>query len=265
MKPSRAPKKRYGQHFLTSPAYAEKIADAVGADRDAPVLEIGPGRGALTRHLRQRYDNLHCLEVDPDVIPELIEKVGDEGWTLHRGSALDFDYLSIGAPLHVVGNLPYNIGALIIKKTLLYGTDITSCTFMVQREVAERISAAPGSKRNGFLSIFCQYFGAPSILFHVPPGAFFPRPNVDSSVFHLTIDTAKVARLARERWDQFFALVDRGFSMRRKMLVNVLGHNGNREGYREAVERAGLAPGVRPEQLGVEEWLRLFHEVEAGL
>jgi 16S rRNA (adenine1518-N6/adenine1519-N6)-dimethyltransferase len=190
-----------------------------------------------------------------------VARLGADGWTLHRGSALDFDYLSIGTPLHVVGNLPYNVGALIIKRTLLYGSDVASCTFMVQREVAERIAAKPGSRRNGFLSIFCQYFGSPKILFHVPAGAFFPRPNVDSSVFRLGVEPSLVFRLPREQWEAFFSFVDRGFSMRRKMLVNVLGHNGDRERYRAAMQSAGLDDTARPEQLGITEWLNLYTEV----
>ena len=174
------PKKHLGQHFLTSPAYARRIADAVPAGQADNLLEIGSGYGALTIFLKERFPAMHLVEVDADAIGRLREKLGENRCTIHVADVLGFDFGKAGFPLHVAGNLPYSIGAMIIKKTLLYGSNVRSCTFMVQREVAERIVSPPHRRTNGFLTIFCRYFGAPKILFHVPPGAFFPRPNVDS-------------------------------------------------------------------------------------
>jgi 16S rRNA (adenine1518-N6/adenine1519-N6)-dimethyltransferase len=133
--------------------------------------------------LNSGFPGFHCVELDTDVLEILKSKLKDDRYTIHISDVLAFDFFKAGFPLHVTGNLPYSIGAMIIKKTLLYGNDILSCTFMVQLEVAERIVSGPNSKTNGFLSIFCSFFGKPKLLFHVPPGAFFPGPKVDSSVF----------------------------------------------------------------------------------
>jgi 16S rRNA (adenine1518-N6/adenine1519-N6)-dimethyltransferase len=153
------PKKSLGQHFLIAPSYAKKIADFVPSGKDGCVLEIGPGRGALSVFLKELFPSFHLVEIDGEVIPELKAKLGAGGWTLHECNALGFDFLKAGFPLHVVGNLPYSCAAMIIRKTLLYGEAVASCTFMVQREVAERIIAGAHCKQYGFLSIFCRFFG----------------------------------------------------------------------------------------------------------
>lgn len=253
-----APKKHLGQHFLTAVSYARRIALSVDAKQGEHVCEIGPGRGALSVHLKSRFPDFHLVEIDHDVIPQLTRKLGEGTWVLHVTDVLEFDFAHVGFPLHLVGNLPYSIAALVIKKALLHGNDILSCTFMVQREVAERIAAKPHSKRNGFLTIFCQFFGTPKILFHIPRGAFYPKPNVDSSVFQLVIDPNIEDRLPRGRWNSFFSFIDKGFRMRRKKLINVLGHGGNKEKYGRILLETGIGPDVRPEDLGAMEWLELF-------
>jgi 16S rRNA (adenine1518-N6/adenine1519-N6)-dimethyltransferase len=252
------PKKYFGQHFLTSVSYARRIADSIPADPGEHVLEIGPGRGALSIHLKSRFPDFHCVEIDPDVIPLLSEKLGEGHWTIHNDDALEFDFAIAGFPLHIVGNLPYSIGAMIIRKSLLYGASIRSCTFMVQREVAQRIVADPHSRRNGFLSIFCQFFGRPTILFHIPRGAFFPRPNVDSSVFQLILDREPEERLPEAQWRAFFAFVDKGFRMRRKMLVNVLGRDCDKGHWTRLLEEINVDTTSRPEDLDTGQWLDLY-------
>jgi 16S rRNA (adenine1518-N6/adenine1519-N6)-dimethyltransferase len=133
---------------------------------------------------------------------------------------------------------------------------------MVQREVAERIVSGPHSRQAGFLSIFCQFFGRPEILFHVPPGAFFPAPKVDSSVFCIPIDL-KTREIGPELWRNFFAFVDKGFSQRRKMVVNALGAaSGNKDIIAESLRLAGIPETVRAEDISVEEWIRLFIRVK---
>jgi 16S rRNA (adenine1518-N6/adenine1519-N6)-dimethyltransferase len=255
------PKKQLGQHFLTSPAYAAQIAGAVPAAPHETVLEIGPGRGALTVFLKERFSALHCVEIDSDAIAALTRKIGSGSVTIHRHDILSFDYANAGFPLHVVGNLPYAIGARIIKKTLLYGKDIRSMTFMLQREVAERIVAGPHCKANGFLSIFCQFFGKPGIVCHVPPGAFFPRPRVNSSVVSMTIDPDVEEKLEKPRWEDFFAFVSKGFSQRRKKLAKVIGQDPAGKSRAEAILGSlGFAMTARPEDLGINEWLALFKQ-----
>ena len=252
------PKKELGQHFLTAPMIAKRIVDSISAAPEDHVLEIGPGKGALSVYLKNRFPHFHCVEVDRDVTAKLSEKLGPGDWVLHECNALRFDFSKAGFPLHVIGNLPYSVGAMIIKKTLLYGTNILSCTFMVQREVARRIAASPHTKQNGFLSIFCQFFGQPRILFHVPPGAFFPKPKIDSSVFSLAVRKDLVSRLPRESWENFFKFIDTGFKMRRKTLVNAMTREGDKSAFIGMLEDLRIDPKVRPEDLGVDQWLSVY-------
>jgi 16S rRNA (adenine1518-N6/adenine1519-N6)-dimethyltransferase len=257
---SRAPKKRLGQHFLTAPAYARRIAESVPAQPDDVVVEIGPGTGALSAYLAERFSRLHLVERDPDVLPRLREKLAGHTYTLHEDDARSFDYGNLDERFHAVGNLPYGVAAVIMRKVLTCAPQVISCTFMVQREVAERIVAQPHTKRNGFLSIFCQFFGTPHIAVQVPPGAFFPRPRVDSSVFVITVDPAVEERLPRDRWDAFFTFVDRGYSMRRKKLTNPLKSAWPEVNFIAALTGIGLREDCRAEDLSVDDWLRLFRE-----
>jgi 16S rRNA (adenine1518-N6/adenine1519-N6)-dimethyltransferase len=252
------PKKRLGQHFLTAPSYAKKIVASIPATAHDHVLEIGPGKGALSKFLCERFPTMHCVEYDADVIHDLALTLGEGQWTLHREDIRTFDFSRAGFPLHVVGNLPYSIGALIIKKTLLYADNILSSTFMVQREVAQRIVAKPGTRQNGFLTIFCQFFCDPKILFHVPPGAFFPKPKVDSSVVRMVLRKGSEQRLSADKWRDFFSFVDKGFNMRRKILVNALGREGGKNAYAELLRGLDIHPLVRAEDLDWEQWLQLY-------
>lgn len=248
-----------GQHFLTAPSFARRIAEAVPKNNSEKVLEIGPGKGALSVFLKERFPDFHLVEIDPEAIEQLKIKLGEGNYTIHFADVLEFDFSTAGFPLHVVGNLPYSIGAMIIRKTLFLGKNILSCTFMVQREVAERIVSAPHCKTNGFLSIFCSFFGTPRILFHVPPGAFFPRPNVESSVFQIIIDEDINEKLEPSCWEPFFAWVSRAFSQRRKTLSKVLGDDQpTRDKIRNDLIQLGLDPLSRPEDLGINEWLKLY-------
>lgn len=257
------PKKRLGQNFLISPYYARRIASAVESSDDSKVIEIGPGKGALSIFLKERFPRFHMIEMDNDIIPSLKEKIGDGKWTLHVSDVLEFDFRALGSPLHIVGNLPYNIAALIIKKTLLHSPKVGSVTYMVQREVAERIVAAPHTKQNGFLTIFCQFFGSPKILFNIPLGAFVPKPKVESSVFQMNIDDQIEDRLRRKDWESFFAFVSNGFSMRRKMLAKSLSLKTgiDKQAIADNLIQAGFNKKIRAEDLNVHEWLKLYSQL----
>ena len=261
------PKKRLGQNFLISRYYARRIASVVESTDDSKVIEIGPGKGALSIFLKERFPRFHLIEMDKDIIPILKEKLGNGEWTLHVSDVLEFDFEALDSPLHIVGNLPYNIAALIIKKTLLFSPKVASVTYMVQREVAERIVASPHTKQNGFLTIFCQFFGSPKILFHVPPGAFIPKPKVESAVFQVNIDSQVINHLSRGQWESFFNFVSNGFSTRRKMLANSLSLKTGIE--KEVIEdtlfQTGFDKKVRAEDLDVHEWLRLYSQLREKL
>ncbi len=250
-------KKYLGQHFLTAPHYAQRIAAAVPAARGDTVVEIGAGTGALSVHLAARFARLHLVEKDRDVIPRLLEKLGENSVVLHQADALEFAFDSLGV-FHAAGNLPYGVAAPIIRRVLYCAPLVRSCTFMVQREVAERIVAGPHTRTNGFLSVFCQFFGTPRVVMHVPPGAFFPRPRVDSSVFVLEIDQRLERRVPRNRWDEFFAFVDCGYSMRRKKVVNPLRRRWPEHDFGGLMRVLGLAQGARAEDLTVDNWVALF-------
>jgi 16S rRNA (adenine1518-N6/adenine1519-N6)-dimethyltransferase len=257
------PKKKLGQNFLTSPYYAKKIASLIKTSDDSKVIEIGPGTGAVSKYLKDAYPRFNLIEMDHDVIPILKKNLGQGKWTLHVDNILNFDLKQLGSPLHIVGNLPYNIAAMIIKKTLLNYPDTASITFMVQREVAERIIAKPHTKQNSFLSVFCQFFGTPKIEFHLPPGVFFPKPNVQSSIFQLFCNSTAIESLPREEWKIFFDFVSRGFSKRRKTLANALSWNTDSKSlYEKCITIHIKNPKARPEDLSVQNWLDLFHSVK---
>ena len=258
------PKKKLCQNFLISPYYAKKIASLVKSSDDSKVIEIGPGTGAVSKYLKDAYPRFHMIEMDQDIVPILKKNLGKGKWTLRVDNILDFDLKQLGSPLHIVGNLPYNSAAMIIKKTLLNCPDTASITFMVQREVAERIIAKPHTKLNSFLSIFCQFFGIPKIAFHLPSGVFFPEPNVESSLFQLFCNSSAIKSLPRKDWNNFFDFVSQGFSKRRKTLANALSWNSNSKWkflYEKCITMHTKNPKARPEDLSVQNWLDLYHSV----
>lgn len=253
------PKKKFGQNFLTAPYYTEKIASAVPAQNGENVVEIGPGKGALSKYLLKKYPHLLMVEMDSDVIPVLKENLGAGSYTIVNGDATKFDYTQLGDSYHAVGNLPYNVASHIIKKLLFTVPTLKSCTFMVQKEVAERICAAPGGKTIGFLTILVNYFGTTEKLFDVPPGAFFPKPKVVSSVFSISLDETKYSRIDKSDWVEFFNFVSIGYSTRRKKLSNTISKFfSSKESCEAALASVGLSTSVRPELLGDDDWVNVF-------
>ncbi|MBN1982798.1 MAG: ribosomal RNA small subunit methyltransferase A [Chitinivibrionales bacterium] len=253
------PKKKYGQHFLTAPYYAEKIANTLQCSESATVVEIGPGTGALSKFLVRRFPSIHFIETDPEVLPALEKTIGPGAWTVHRADAVTFDFTRVEPPVHIIGNLPYNRAAMILRNALLCAPHVASLTCMVQAEVAGRIVSLPHCKSNGFLTIFCQFFGKPRLLFHVPPGAFFPKPKVNSSVFTLAIDEGAIQRLTRHHWSGFFSFVSDCFCMRRKTLMNnLLRRSSEKRAITSIFDSQGWSLTLRPEDLSVNDWLILF-------
>ncbi len=238
-------KRRLGQHFLSDPRILGRIADALGAGPDDTVLEIGPGPGGLTAALVERAGRLVAIEKDPDLVPSLRARF--PATTIVEADALDADWRALaGGPFLATGNIPYNITSPLLDKALEPPRP-ARIVFLVQKEVADRVTAAPGTAEYGALSVGVQAVARPERLFTVPAGAFQPRPKVDSAVLRLVpLGQPLVSDQERER---FRRLVVGLFGFRRKQLLRGLreltGWDAVRVG--GALARAGLEPAARPE------------------
>jgi len=252
--PHRA-RKRFGQHFLHDRGVIERIIAAIGPRPGDHLVEIGPGLGALTAPLLARHGALDVVELDRDVIPHLEQACAGKGeLRVHNVDALKFDFSALAAPgesLRVVGNLPYNISTPLIFHLLDDAAVIADMHFLLQKEVVDRLTAAPGGGDYGRLSVMVQYRCRAEGLFRVGPGAFSPPPKVDSAVVRLT-PYAELPFPARDE-QRLAELVNRAFSQRRKTLRNSLKQLLDAE----AIAAAGIDPGERPEQVPVEGFVRL--------
>jgi 16S rRNA (adenine1518-N6/adenine1519-N6)-dimethyltransferase len=247
-------RKRFGQNFLVSPGVIRKIIDAVAPRVGDTVVEIGPGLGALTEPLLTRVDHLHVVEIDRDLIARLRGRFPAERLTIHEGDALEFDFgvLKQAGPLKIVGNLPYNISSPLLFHLASYADQVAEMHFMLQKEVVDRMVAAPGSGDYGRLSVMLQYRYFMERLFIVPPGSFNPAPKVDSAVVRMI--PLKVGAGGTAKDETLFAnLVAAAFSQRRKMLRNTLKEFGGEA----LLEAQGIAPTARAETLPVETYVRL--------
>jgi 16S rRNA (adenine1518-N6/adenine1519-N6)-dimethyltransferase len=248
---SHVPRKRFGQHFLADRHYVARIVAAIDPRRDDIVVEIGPGLGALTEPLLDRLDRLHVVEIDRDLAARLVETHPSERLAVHLADALEFDFAALPAGLRVVGNLPYNISTPLLFRLAEFAGRIRDLTFMLQKEVVDRMVAAPGTPDYGRLSVMLQYRFDMARLFDVPPGAFRPPPKVDSAVVRMVPRPAGV--LAARDPVRLAAVVTAAFGQRRKTLRNAVA------GLLEPgdIERAGIDPGVRGETLSVDDFVRL--------
>ncbi len=245
------PKKRFGQHFLTDRHYLARIVDTIAPRPADAMVEIGPGTGILTQRLAAVLDHLHVIEIDRELAHGLRTAFPDGKVTVHEGDALDFDFSTLPAPLRVVGNLPYNVSTPILFHIAAVAGRICDCTFMLQKEVVDRMVAAPGTEDYGRLSVMLQYRFAMESLLDVPPGAFTPPPKVDSAVVRM-VPLAEDRPRARDE-ALFAQLVSAGFSQRRKTLRNAARALAGAE----AFTRAGIDSGRRGETLSVAEFIAL--------
>ncbi len=248
------PKKSLGQHFLHDRSVIERIVRAFAPRAEDTVIEIGPGRGALTAYLAGRVAALHLVELDARLVAGLRHQFAQETVYIHHSSALTFDYCRWAAqskPLRVLGNLPYNISTPILFRLLDQHTCIADMCLMLQEEVVQRIEARPGTKAYGRLSVMVQSRCAVHRQFPVAPGAFVPRPKVDSAVVYLApYDPPQVAV---GDWERFAMIVRLAFAMRRKTLRNAL-HSVLDAA---AMRAAGVDPQSRAEQLSVAQFAAL--------
>ena len=256
MKGHRA-RKRFGQHFLRDPGVIATIVDAIAPSRDDTLVEIGPGRGAITRPLAGLAGHLHAIEFDRDLAARLRrEYAGNESVTIHEADALRFDYAKLGHGLRVAGNLPYNISTPLLFALLEYRERIADLHFMLQKEVVERMTAAPGSKAYGRLGIMLGCRFAIDALFDVDRHAFDPPPEVTSSVVRLVPLAPEVYSIDDDK--RLSRLVARAFSQRRKTIRNALAGVADTA----MLESVGIDPALRPEAIPIADYVRLANTLE---
>ena len=215
------PRKRFGQNFLIDDGIIHAIVNAVHPRPDETVVEIGPGLGALTRPLLEQLPHLHAVELDRDIVARLQRAWPADRLTVHSGDALKFDFATLGQDLRIIGNLPYNISTPLLFHLMTFSEHIRDMTFMLQKEVVERMVAEPSTNDYGRLTIMLQRRFHLEWLLDVPPTAFNPPPKVDSAVVRLIPKTATEVTPINEAL--FARVVAAAFSQRRKTLKNTLG------------------------------------------
>lgn len=253
-------RKRFGQHFLVDQRIIERLVDCIAPQRDDLMVEIGPGRAALTRPLKEKLEVLHAVEFDRDLIAFLATAFPDGSLKLHEADALRFDFTRLAAgpcSLRVVGNLPYNISTPLIFHLLDQSGVIRDMHFMLQKEVVDRLTARPGSKDWGRLSVMVQYACQADDLFAVPPGAFSPPPKVDSAIVRLTPHVTPP--FPAQDFRLFTLLTRQAFTQRRKAI-----RNGVKSWLTsDQVAAAGVNPDCRPDDLSVADFVALANMASA--
>lgn len=258
--------KKFGQNFLIDTHVLEKIIGAAGITKDDMIIEIGPGIGTMTQYLAELARKVVAVEIDR----ALILILGDTLQEYDNVTVLNEDILKVdiaklvaeendGKPVKVVANLPYYITTPIIMGLFESHVPLESITIMVQKEVADRMQAKPGTKDYGALSLAVQYYAEPEIVANVPPNCFMPRPNVGSAVIRLERHAKTPVDVKDEAY--MFRLIRASFNQRRKTLVNGLHNDGGlqltKEQVAEALEKMELSPTIRGEALSLGEFAKL--------
>ena len=253
-------KKRFGQHFLHDPAVIRRIVDALDPKSDETIVEIGPGRGAISAPIVERVGKLTVVEIDRDVIDALRTRCNDApGLQVKMADALKFDFSALARPgtkLRLVGNLPYNISSPLLFHLLSQAHAIEDMLFMLQKEVVDRMVAIAGDKDYGRLSVSLAARAQVDHLFNVGPGAFQPPPKVDSAVVRLV---PRTAHFEVRNWKQFDHVVTAAFSQRRKQLGNSLKSIVGADQLRDL----GIDPSLRAENLSPEQFAFIANLAEA--
>lgn len=249
------PRKRYGQHFLHDRGAIAKIIAAIDPQRDDSIVEVGPGLGALTRPLLDRVAHLDAIEVDRDLAARLSAEYDAARLTVHQGDALRFDFAQLPERLRVVGNLPYNVSTPLLFHLIGYAPRLCDLHFMLQREVVERMVAAPSTSAYGRLSVMLQYRFDMVKLFDVKPGAFRPPPKVDSAFVRMTPRPGTALEAHHE--PMLGRVVTEAFTRRRKTLRNALERVIDEPGLRAL----GIDPQLRPENLSVRDYVAIANAV----
>jgi 16S rRNA (adenine1518-N6/adenine1519-N6)-dimethyltransferase len=255
--------KSLGQNFLIDGNVVRKIVREAEITKDDYVLEIGPGMGTLTEELALNAKKVVAVELDKKLLPILDETLEDyNNVEIVYGDILKIDVKKLieeklgGGPVKLVANLPYYVTTPIIGKLLEEDLALESISVMVQKEVAERMSAGPGSKDYGALSIFVNFYSSPKIVVKVPKTVFMPQPKIDSAVIKLELKK----ELPDVNREQFFKVVKAAFSKRRKTIINALstyGFNIDKEIIKNALLECGIKPEERAENISIEDFIKL--------
>lgn len=262
--------KKYGQNFLIDTHVLEKIVRAADITKDDFVLEIGPGIGTLTQHLCEKAREVLAIEIDRKLIPVLDETLADyDNINILNEDVLKVDIAAIvkeyndNKPIKVVANLPYYITTPIIMDLFEKHVPLSGVTIMIQKEVADRIKAQPGSKDYGALSLAVQYYTKPYIAANVPPNCFMPRPKVGSAVINLTPHDNPPHYVENEKL--LFSLIRASFNQRRKTLVNGIynyeGLSFSKEDITTVLDSLGIASDIRGEALSLEQFARISNQL----
>jgi 16S rRNA (adenine1518-N6/adenine1519-N6)-dimethyltransferase len=250
--------RRLGQHFLIRKSILERIASEVCLEPGLTVVEIGAGKGALTEYLLARAARVIAIETDPLLVDDLAQKFGNTAnLTIVKADILKTD-LAQWAPAAVAGNLPYYITSPILRKVLALGRLLRSAVVLVQKEVAERLTAQPGSRDYGFLTVETKLFATPEILFRIPPSAFRPPPKVESAAVRL-LPGHEIDRLSIDQPARFLDFVGLCFRQKRKILRNNLAGE-----YSRALLDKHPETSLRAEQLPIHALARLYHRLNAA-
>lgn len=258
--------KSLGQNFLIDEGVLMQIVEAANPNKETCALEIGPGAGTLTRQLAARSRRTVAVEIDRALLPVLEETMGEfENFSLIHGDVMEVDLAALaeeyfeGQPFCVAANLPYYITTPIIMELLESRLPVTTMTVMVQKEVAERMTAKPGSKEYGALSVAVQYYTRPNLICRAEPHCFMPQPKVASAVVQLEVLPEPSVQVEDEKL--FFRIVKSAFSQRRKTLTNALSKSPygpiEKERVMAALSSMGLEETVRGERLSPEDFARL--------
>ena len=258
--------KGFGQNFIINPGLPPKIVDASGVDRRYGVIEIGPGIGVLTRELAKRAAKVVSIEVDERLPPLLAETMADvDNFKLVLQDVLKVELRALieeefpGMPVAVCANLPYYITSPILMRLLEEKLPIQNITVMVQKEAAQRLCAAPGTRDAGAISYAVAYYAEPKLLFSVQPGSFYPAPKVTSAVIRLDVRKTPAVQVPNGDEAAFFALIRAAFSQRRKTAANAIANGLHlpKAQVLTALQSAGLDERARPEQLTLEDYCAL--------
>lgn len=263
-------KKKFGQNFLIDTHVLDKIVEAADITKEDFVLEIGPGIGTMTQYLCENARRVLAVEIDKNLIPILQETLAPyDNVEVREGDILKQDIKAIadayneGKPIKVVANLPYYITTPIIMGLFESHVPLANVTVMVQKEVAERMQAKPGTKEYGALSLAVQYYAKPYLAANVPPNCFMPRPNVGSAVIRLDCLSRTPVEVKDEKF--MFRLIRASFNQRRKTLQNGIANSKelhySKEEVAQALEKLGHSPTIRGEKLSLSEFAALADEL----